>query len=560
MEEKQRIVIVGGVAAGMSAAARARRLSEDAEIIVLEQGPYVSFANCGLPYFVGKEIAAVDDLLLQTPASLSASLNLDVRINHEVIAIDPKAQTVTVRTPSGTEVLTYSQLVLTPGGKAFIPDTPGIDLPHVHTLRTVDDARHIRHQMETQSGDTQAAAVLGAGFIGIEAAEALARQGWKVTLVELSNHVLPPLDQEMASLVDAELKRLGITVRTGAYAKEIFPDRIELDDGTLVRASLVIASIGVRPDTDLFADAGLECERGAIVVDEHGRTNLPNVWAGGDAISQQVYLPGPSPYPCRPVALAGPANRAGRLIADDIVGLAPARPLPAALGTAIVRVGELTCATTGANRATLVANDIPFHTIHLHPNQHAGYFPGATPIHLVIHFGTDGTLLGAQAIGRAGVDKRIDVLATAMRGGLLVTDLIDLDLAYSPPYGMAKDPINLAGMVAENVLEGTLRLWYPAEVDQARQDGCLIDVRSEAEFARGHIDGALNIPHLEIRGRLDEIATLAKGGPVYLSCQSGMRSYLAQRVLSQAGLDAYSLSGGWLTYTTWFGGDENECH
>lgn len=557
MEEKQRIVIVGGVAAGMSAAARARRLSEEAEIIVLEQGPYVSFANCGLPYFVGGEITAVDDLLVQTPASLSASLNLDVRVKHEVIAIEPGAQTVTVRTPTGTEILGYSQLILTPGGEAFLPDTPGIDLPHVYTLRTVDDARQIRGQMETQAAGQKQAAVLGAGFIGIEAAEGLVRQGWEVTLVELSSHVLPPLDQEMASLVDAELRRLGITVLTGTSAKAIFPDQIELDNGTHIPASVVIASIGVRPNTDRLAGAGLQCDRGAIVVDEHGRTNLPNVWAGGDAVSQRVYLPGADPQPRRPVALAGPANRAGRLIADDILGTTPARPLPEALGTAIVRIGELTAATTGVNRATLEAEGVPFHTVHLHPNQHAGYFPGATPIHLIIHFGTDGSLLGAQAVGEAGVDKRIDVLATAMRGGLSVTDLIDLDLAYSPPYGMAKDPVNLAGMIAQNVLAGTLRLWYPAEVHQARRDGCLIDVRSEAEFARGHIDGALNIPHGEVRGRLDEIAALAEDGPIYLSCQSGMRSYLAQRVLTQAGFDAYSLSGGWLTYCAWFGGDDD---
>ncbi|PRZ02475.1 NADPH-dependent 2,4-dienoyl-CoA reductase/sulfur reductase-like enzyme, partial [Isoptericola sp. CG 20/1183] len=458
-----RIVIVGGVGGGMSAAARARRLDESAEIIVLDRGEHVSFAGCGLPYHVGGEIPAADSLLVQTPESLRAALNLDVRTRHDIVGLDAASRTLTVRTAAGTETLRYDALILSPGAQAVRPPVPGLDSPRVRTLRTVADATALRERI---TAGARRAVVLGAGFIGLEAAEALAQQGLDVTVVELADHVLPPLEPELASLVTDELRRLGVAVRSGVAATEVLPgaahDVVVLADGTRADADLVVLSVGVRPDTEVFARAGVETERGAIVVDEHGRTNLPDVWAVGDATVSTDAVTGVR----RPVALAGPANRAGRLVADHVLRPASARPIPAAVGTAVVRVGELTAATTGANRAALAAAGTAFHTLHLHPSHHVGWFPGSEQIHLVVHFGADdGRLLGAQAVGRAGVDKRIDVLATALRAGLHVEDLIDLDLAYAPPYGAAKDPVNLAGMAASNVLDGTLRTWHVAELD-----------------------------------------------------------------------------------------------
>lgn len=540
-----RIVIVGGVAGGMSCAARARRLDEDAEIIVLERGEHVSFANCGLPYFVGGEIADPAKLLVQTPQSLHTALALDVRTRHDVAGLDAEQRFVTVSTPHGIEQIGYDALVLSPGAQAARPPIPGLDSPRVRTLRTVEDALALRERVEAGA---QRAVVLGAGFIGIEAAEALAHQGLEVTVVELAEHVLPPTELELASLVTDELRELGIDVRTGVAVTDVQlgeeHDMVVLGDGTLLSADLIVLSVGVRPDTPVFEQAGVACERGAILVDEHGRTSLPGIWAVGDATASLDAVTGIR----RPVALAGPANRAGRLVADDILRPGTARPIPHPVGTAIVRVGSLTAALTGANRAALDAAEIGYRTIHLHPNQHAGYFPGATQIHLIIHFReSDGLLLGAQAVGGDGVDKRIDVLATAISAGMTVEDLIDLDVAYSPPYGQAKDPVNLAGMVGENVRTGTLALWYAQDVDRVLREAFVLDARSRAEFATGHLPGALNIPHTELRGRLDEVRAASAGRPVRVMCASGVRSAIAHRVLTQAGLDSASLSGGILT-------------
>ncbi|MBS1697817.1 MAG: FAD-dependent oxidoreductase [Actinobacteria bacterium] len=540
-----RIVIVGGVAGGMSCAARARRLDESAEIIVLERGEHVSYANCGLPYFVGGEIADPAKLLVQTPQSLHAALNLDVRTGHDVTGLDPEQRLVTVQTSSGTEQLGYDALVLSPGAQAARPPIPGLDSPRVRTLRTVDDALALREQVEAGA---RRAVVLGAGFIGIEAAEALARQGLDVTVVELADHVLPPLESELAALVTGELHALGIELRTGIAAAGIQQsaehDLVLLADGTPLPADLIVLSVGVRPDTAVFEQAGVTCERSAIVVDERGRTSLPGVWAVGDATVSTDAVTGIR----RPVALAGPANRAGRLVADDILRPGTARPIPHPVGTAIVRIGALSAALTGANRAALDAAGIGYRTIHLHPNQHAGYFPGATQLHLILHFREpDGLLLGGQAVGAEGVDKRIDVIATAIRSGMVVDDLIDLDLAYSPPYGQAKDPVNLAGMVGENVRTATLALWYAQDVDRVLGEAFVLDTRSRAEFATGHLPGALNIPHTELRERLDEVRTASAGRPVRVMCASGVRSAIAHRVLAQAGFDSASLSGGILT-------------
>lgn len=537
-----RIVVVGGVAGGMSCAARARRLDEDAQIVVLEAGEHVSFANCGLPYYVGGEIDDEQRLLVQTPASLRASLNLDVRTRSEVIGLDTARHSVSVRSAGATTQLTYDALVLAPGAVALRPPIDGLDSPRVRTLRTVDDAIDLQAIV---SGGARHGVVLGAGFIGLEAAEALARQGLDVTVVELAEHVLPPLETETAHYVTAELRRLGVTVRAGIGATRIEHnedrDTVVLTDGTRLPADVVVASLGVRPDTEVFETAGISCERGAIVVDEHGRTSIPDVWAVGDAVVSIDAVTGAR----RPVALAGPANRAGRQVADDIIRPTGARAIPAAVGTAIVRVGELTAAITGANRKSLDDAGIDYQTLHLHPNQHAGYFPGAVPVHLVVHMAaSDGRLLGAQAVGSDGVDKRIDVLATAIRAGLRVPDLIDLDLAYSPPYGQAKDAINLVGMVGANLLDGTLRLWYAQDRDEVAETALILDVRSPAEFSTGHLPGALNIAHTQLRERLDEVRAAAAGRPVRVLCASGVRSAIAHRILAQSGFDSASLSGG----------------
>ncbi len=537
-----RLVVVGGVAGGMSAAARYRRLDEQAEIIVLERGGEVSFANCGLPYFVGGEITDEQALLVQTPESLRAALRLDVRIHSDVVALDPDRRELTVEGPDGTYALTYDALVLAPGAQALRPPIPGIDSPRVTTLRTVPDAL----ALDVTARQAKRAVVLGAGFIGLEAAEALHLRGLATTIVELAPHVLPPLEREMAYLVTEELRRMGITVRDGVSADTIehgeAVDEVLLSDGTRVEADVIVLSVGVRPDTATWERAGIACERGGIVVDGAGRTNVQGVWAVGDATVSVDRVTGQR----RPVALAGPANRAGRLVADDIAGRSGHR-VPTTVGTAIVRVGKLTAAMTGANRRSLDEAGLEYHTVHSHGLNHAGYFPRATQIHLVLHFGADGRVLGAQAVGEAGVDKRIDVLAVAIRAGMTVHDLVDLDLAYSPPYGSAKDPVNMIGMMAANVLDHTMDVWHGDDLERMLAERLILDVRSPAEFATGHLPGALNIPHTQLAERLDEVRSAAEGRAVAVHCASGMRSYLAHRQLVQAGIDSANLSGGMLT-------------
>lgn len=553
MASTKRIVIVGGVAGGMSCAARARRLDERAEIIVLERGDHVSFANCGLPYYVGGEIAEESSLLVQTPESLRQSLNLDVRVRHEVVGLDLDARSVAVRTDTGVQEVGYDALVLAPGARAVRPPVPGLDSARVRTLRTVGDAVAMRGIAESGA---HSAVVVGAGFIGLEAAEALAQRGIDVTVIELAPHVLPALEPEIAHPVAAELAQLGVDVRTDAEVNRIEHGRahdvVVLADETRIAADLIVLSAGVRPDTETFEAAGLACDGGAIVVDEHGRTSAPGVWAVGDAVVSTDAVTGLR----RPMMLAGPANRAGRLVADDIVRPDAARSIPYPVGTSIVRVSGLTAAMAGANRSALAAAGIEAHTLHLHPNQHAGYFPGATQIHLLVHIRAhDGLLLGAQAVGADGIDKRIDVLATAIRTRMTVQDLVDLDLAYSPPYGSAKDPVNLVGMVGANVLDRTLRLWYAEDLDDVLATALVLDVRSPAEFAEVRLPGALNVPHTELRDRLDEIRAAAAGRPIRVLCASGVRSHIAHRVLVQAGFDSASLSGGTLTLTAALGGD-----
>ncbi len=544
-----KIVIVGGVAGGMSAAARARRLAEDAEIVVLERSDFVSFANCGLPYFLGEEIPERSALLLQSPASLHASLHLDVRTGHEVTAIDPDAKQVTFTTAHGSGVLDYDALVLAPGAKAIRPPIEGLDLPQVHTLRTVPDADALRALV---TDTASRAVVLGAGFIGLEAAEALRLRGLDVELVDLAPHVLPPLDAELASLLDDELTAHGVTTRVGLAAEAIVPTRdsdhpveVRLSDGTVLPADIVVLSVGVRPDTHLAAGAGLELtEGGAIVVDPAQRTSDPAIWAVGDATAVRNAVTGA----VGPVPLAGPANRQGRRAADSILGrLTDATLARPVLATAVVRVFGLTAAVTGASQHQLTRAGIEHQVVHVHPGHHAGYFPGAETMHLTVAFAPDGRLLGAQAVGRAGVDKRVDVLATALAAGMTVDDLAELELAYAPPYGSAKDPVNMAGMVAQNVLDGTLTLWYPRDLETVMDTALILDVRSVGEFRRGHLPKALNVPHTELRSRLDEVREAAAGRPVRVHCLSGFRSYLAHRILVAAGFDSANLSGGMLS-------------
>ncbi|TRW44085.1 FAD-dependent oxidoreductase [Georgenia yuyongxinii] len=551
----RRIVIVGGVAGGMSAAARARRLDTRARIVVLEQGHYVSFANCGLPYHLSGEIPDRSALLLHTPASLARTLDLDVRTGHRALAIDRAAREVTVRSAAGTYTLPYDALILAPGAEAVRPPIDGLDHPVVHSLRTVPDVDGMRARIDAltdASGrDAPTAVVVGAGFIGLEAVEALVARGLHVHLVELADQVLPPLDAELAPLLAEELLTRGVHLHLGASAQSVAAmdtgsagvARVTLSDGAVISADLVVVNVGVRPASSLAREAGLELgARGAIRVDADQRTSDPHIWAVGDAVEVvQAVTGAPAPVP-----LAGPANRQGRRAADAVCGRRTTPQAPV-LGTAIVRVFGLTAAVTGASQARLRAAGVDHEVVHLHPAHHAGYFPGAEQIHLVASFAPDGTLLGAQAVGRAGVDKRIDVLATAIRAGMGADDLAELELAYAPPYGSAKDPVNMLGFVAQNVLDGTMPQWQAWDLDEILATTLVLDVRSRTEFDAEHLEGALNIPHTELRQHLGTVREAAAGRPVSVHCASGVRSYLATRVLLADGRDARNLSGGWLT-------------
>lgn len=554
----RRIVIVGGVAGGMSAAARARRLDESAEIVVLEQSAFVSFANCGLPYHLSGEIAERGDLLLHTPATLRAALDLDVRTGHRVVSIDRTARRVTVHDGEREYHQSYDALLLAPGAVAVRPPIAGLDHPAVHALRTVPDVDALRGSVDLALAAAGAAArparavVIGAGFIGLEAVEALAHRGLEVDLVELADHVLPPLDAELAPLLADELRSHGVGLHLGVWATEIGDSgpaaaggavAVTLSDGTVLPADLVVVNVGVRPASDLARAAGLDlAPDGAIRVDRDHRTSDPSIWAVGDAIEVPHAVTGA----LGAVPLAGPANRQGRRAGDAMLGRRTTPQAPV-LGTAIVRVFGLTAAVTGASQATLRRAEIEHEVVHVHPNHHAGYFPGAQAVHLVASFAPDGRLLGAQAVGREGVDKRIDVLATALRAGMGADDLAELELAYAPPYGSAKDPVNMLGFVAQNVLDGTMPQWQAADLDDVLAGSLVLDVRSGKERAAAHLPESMHVPHTELRDRIDDVRAEAAGRPVSVHCASGVRSYLATRILRGAGLDARNLSGGWLT-------------
>lgn len=540
-----KVVVIGGVAGGMSFAARARRLAEDAQIVVLERDAYVSYANCGLPYHLGDEIPDRSALLLHTPESLAASLALDVRVRHEVISVDTASHVVSVRELDSGRVYDehYDALVLSTGATPVVPPIPGTDLPQVRVLRSVPDVDALRALL---SAGAERAVVIGAGFIGVEVAEALRHRGLDVAIVELAAQVLPVLDPEMAHNVEAALLGAGVRLHLATSVTAIRQScgsglNIELADGSVLASDLVLMSIGVRPETTLALAAGLAVNpRGAVIVDEHLHTSAPDVFAVGDAIEVVDAVTGSRTS----VPLAGLANRQGRAVADELLG--NGAQLPATLGTAIVRVFGTVAATTGRSEKALRAAGIACYAVHLHPAQHAGYFPGAHPIDLKIVFGLDGRLLGAQATGSEGVDKRIDVLATALRAGMSVDDLAELELAYAPPFGSAKDPVNMAGFIAQNVLTGNLTLWRAADLDEMSfESAFLLDVRSAEEFETGHLPGASNIPHTQLRARLNEVPS---GAAVRVYCASGFRSFLALRVLRQRGwADVASLSGGLAT-------------
>ncbi|MCX4548614.1 FAD-dependent oxidoreductase [Streptomyces sp. NBC_01387] len=538
-----KVIVIGGVAGGMSAATRLRRLDETAEIVVLERGEHVSYANCGLPYYLGGAIDERDALLLQTPESLDARFRIDVRVRHEALAVDRAARTVRVReTVSGREYEeSFDRLVLSPGARPFVPDLPGIE--RARTLRDVTDADRIAELLD---GGVRTAVVVGGGFIGVEAAENLRERGLDVTLVELAGQVLPPLDPEMAAPVAARLREHGVRVELGAQPAEVLPDSVVLADGRTLAADLVLLSIGVRPESSLARAAGLETgPRGGIAVDASGRTSDPEIYAVGDAAEKRDALTGEPVL----VPLANLANRHGRLVADAIAG----REVAAgpATSTAVVRVFDLTAAATGWNEKRLRAAGHPYQAVHLHPGSHAGYYPGASPIALKLLFDPrDQRILGAQAVGSDGVDKRIDVIATAMAGGLTAPALADLELAYAPPYGSAKDPVNMAGMIAENLATGTVRTvqWHELGTDGAVGPvAALVDVRTRAEHARGAIPGAVNIPLDELRDRAAELPD----GELIVHCQVGLRGHTAQRLLAGLGRNAANLDGG---YATWSAG------
>ncbi|MBG0816669.1 FAD-dependent oxidoreductase [Planomonospora sp. ID82291] len=531
-------VIIGGVAGGMSAATRLRRLDESAEIVVLERSGHVSYANCGLPYHLGGVIAERDALLLQTPASLRERFALDVRVRHEVIGIDAAARTVTVRDLASGAVYaeTYDHLVLSPGAAPFVPDVPGVK--RARTLRTVEDLDAL---VGALAAEPRTAVVVGGGFVGLETAENLRRRGLDVTVVELADQVLAPLDAELAALVHAELRRGGVALELGTALAAVHDDTVELTDGRRLAADLVVLAIGVRPDVALAREAGLAIgPRGGIAVDEHMRTSDPRIFAVGDAAEKMDAVAGGPVL----VPLANAANRAGRQVADVIAGR-PVRLAPS-LGTAIVKVFGLTVAVTGWNEKRARAAGRDHRVIHTHPASHAGYYPGAAPMALKLVFDPgSGEILGAQAVGTEGVDKRVDVIATAMRAGLTAPELADLELAYAPPFGSAKDPVNMLGYVAANLMDGTTQSVQWHELEAAVAAGAhLVDVRTAGEYAAGHIPGALNVPLDGLRERVGELPA----GSLVVYCGVGVRAHTATRLLTGLGRRAANLDGG---YTTW---------
>lgn len=540
-----KILIVGGVAGGMSAATRLRRLMEDAEIIVFDKGPYVSFANCGLPFHLSGEIAERDSLLVQTPEKLKARFNLDVRPNTEILEINPQEKVVKASHLGKEYQENYDYLILSPGAKPFIPNLPGLETAtNVYSLRNIPDLDQIMANLSQEAG--QKATVIGAGFIGLEMAESLVKRGYQVTILEKAPHILPPLDQEMAAFLEAELRRNGVSIITGlsAQAFEKEGKNIILENGDVLTSDLTIMSVGVLPASDLAKNAGIELGlKGGILVNDSYETSQKDIYAVGDAIVVKHGITGVDAL----ISLANPANRQGRQVADIIAGLP--RHNKGSIGTAIVRAFGLSAASTGLNERQARQSFDDVQVLHTSGKDHASYFPGATDITLKLVFGKDsGRIYGAQAVGAKGVDKRIDILATAIKAGMTVDDLPELEFTYAPPFGSAKDPVNMAGYVALNLLEGTSQSiqWY--QLDQPLTQGKqLLDVRTEKEFSQGHFGNAINIPLDDLRNRLEE---LDSSQDYIVSCHSGLRSYLAERILKQAGFHVQNLDGAYALYKT----------
>jgi NADPH-dependent 2,4-dienoyl-CoA reductase/sulfur reductase-like enzyme/rhodanese-related sulfurtransferase len=535
----KKIVVIGGVAGGMSAATRLRRLDAEAEIIVLEKSGYVSYANCGLPYYVGGVIEEENDLLLQTPASLHARFRLDVRVLTEALIIDPVKKEVSVQDlQSGNRyTLAYDKLVLSPGASPIVPPMPGVE--RALTLRTVEDVERIVAQVLAKP---QSAVVIGGGFIGVEIAENLIHKGIRTSVIEASDQVLAPLDPEMATLVAKEMRLQKVDLHLGVSVSAINPKSVTLSDGVEISAELVILAIGVKPDTSLAKNAGLLIgSRNGIKVDEFNRTSNPDIYAIGDVAEKTDALDGEATL----VPLANLANRQGRVVADHINGRI-VRPVKT-IGTAIVKVFDLMIATTGWNEKRLKVSGRPYTSIHTHPNSHAGYYPDAKQMTLKLIFDpTTGEILGAQGVGIEGVDKRIDVISTAIRGDITAPELADLELAYAPPFGSAKDPVNMLGYIAENVISGLIKTAQWDQIEEFRYKGFeIIDVRTEGEFERGAIPGAINIPVDEIRERYSEITNKN----LLVSCQVGQRGHTASRLLQELGFNVVNLDGGYLLWS-----------
>lgn len=541
---RKRVLIVGGVAGGASCAARLRRMDETAEIVVFERGPYVSFANCGLPYYVGDVIHDEGKLLLATPELFRTRFQIDVRIGAEAIAIDRSAQTLTVRNLSTGEetVEAYDALVLSPGAAPIRPALPGVDLPGVFTLRNVPDSRVMRGWIE--SAKAKSAIVVGGGFIGLEMAENLVARGLQVTLIEKAAQVLPPLDAELATYAHEKLQATGVALKLGEGLSSIEQSHEKLlvrtDCGSVLEADLVVLAMGVRPETQLANAAGLALgERGGIRVDEQMRTSDAHIWAVGDAVEVRNRITGQWEL----IPLAGPANRQGRIAADVIAGRNAA--FHGVQATAVCGFFGLTAALTGASEKTLQRAGIPdYKVVYLHPGHHVGYYPGAQPIHLKLIFRPgDGRILGAEAVGAEGVERRIDVIATMIQLGGTVYDLEEAELCYAPQFGAAKDPVNMAGMIAANHVRGDhdLASWS----DLKETAAFVLDVREPREFAAGSIPHAINIPLGQLRERLSE---LPREREIWVSCGVGQRAYYACRILAQNGFTARNLSGGYSTF------------
>ena len=540
----KKIIIVGGVAGGMSAATRLRRLDEQAEIVIYEKGPYVSFANCGLPYYVSGEISNRDDLIVQTPEKLKARFNLDVNPNHEVISVDPETKSIQVKHKNQVFQDKYDSLILAPGAKPFIPPIKGLDqATNTFSLRNIPDLDQIMFHLNQE--EIKEAVVVGAGFIGLEMAENLHLRGISVTIVEMAPHVLPPFDEEMANFVKRELLQNGIKVLTGISAQE-FKDNgqtVVLSDGSQLNSDLNLLSVGVSPNTDFLAGSGIELGmKNGILVDEHYQTNIPDIYAVGDAMISKHQITGQEAI----ISLASPANRQGRQVADIIVGLKNSNR--GSIGTAIVRVFNIQAASTGLSERLAKMNNLNYQVVHVTDKNHAGYFPGATPVILKMIFNPETReIYGAQGFGQDGIDKRMDIIATAIKGGLTVSDLIELELTYAPPFGSAKDPVNMLGYAGENLINGYSESvqWYEL-TDLLDQGHILLDVRENDELKESTpFKRSIHIPLSTIRQNLDQ---LDKDKSYIVSCASGQRSYVAERILKQEGFKAKNLDGSHVIY------------